>query len=104
GVKALAVDDALAAVAANPKSAQPHVALAVALLRAHKVADAGREIDEALRIAQGDKDAHFVAAKLAGMSKDAVGQEKHLHAIKTTGGDGFTVEMALAEMAKDRHD
>jgi tetratricopeptide (TPR) repeat protein len=104
GVKASSVDDALSAVAANPKSAAPHVTLAVALLRAHKAADAAREVDEALHIAPGDQDAHFIAAKLAGMNKDVVVQEKHLRAITVAGGDGYSVQIALGEIAKERHD
>jgi Tfp pilus assembly protein PilF len=103
-VKQLSVADAQAAAAAAGNSATAHVELAVALLRAHKPADADHEIEEALRIAPYDKDAHFVAAKLAGMNKDAAGQDRHLQAIKSAGGDGYAVEMALAEGAKDRKD
>ncbi|HXN33741.1 MAG TPA: hypothetical protein VN894_17850 [Polyangiaceae bacterium] len=98
------VEDARAAAMASPKSAHARVALAIALLRAHRPADAWPEIEEALRIAPSDKDAHFIAAKLAAMNKDTGGQEAHLVAIKTSGGDGYAVEMGLAEVAKDRHD
>jgi hypothetical protein len=38
------------------------------------------------------------------MTKDPDGQERHLRAIKTAGGDGYTVEMALGELAEARHD
>ncbi|MDP8998758.1 MAG: hypothetical protein M3O46_01455, partial [Myxococcota bacterium] len=103
-VRSESVDEARAGALAEPQSARPHVALAVALLRAHKGEDATREIDEALRLAPGDKDAHFVAAKLAALNKDTAKQQSHLNAIKTSGGDGYTVEMALAEAAKDGHD
>lgn len=103
-VRSESVDEARAAATAEPQSARTHVALAVALLRAHKGADAMREVNEALRLAPSDKDAHFVAAKLAAMNKDTAGQESHLNAIRTSGGDGYAVEMALADAAKDRHD
>jgi Tfp pilus assembly protein PilF len=103
-VKASSVADARAGAAAGPNTASAHVELAVALLRAHNVADAEREVEEALRIAPYDKDAHFVAAKLAAMNKDPAAQERHLRAIKGAGGDGYMVEMALAEAAKERKD
>ena len=41
-----------------------------------------------------------LAAKIAGATKDAVGQEKHLLALKASGGDGYTTEMGLAEVAE----
>ncbi len=98
------VDDASAAVAASPQSAQAHVAYALALLHAHKVDEAGREIDATLKIDAANMDGHFLASKLAGISKDIAGQEQHLRAIKAAGGDGYGVEMALAEVAGARND
>jgi tetratricopeptide (TPR) repeat protein len=102
--KPIPVEDARAALSANPNSASAHVALALALIRAHRGADAGREIDEALRISPGDSDAHYLAAKLAAMNKDAAGHEKHLSAIRAAGGDGYAVRMELAEIARARKD
>ena len=92
------------AVAAAPKSADAHVAFAYALLRAHKGDDAGQELQAALAIDPNDKDAHYLSATLAGKTKDLDGQEKHLRAIKAAGGDGYTVQMALGEVAEARHD
>ena len=103
-VKPQSVDDARAALAAKPTSPGAHVALAVALLRAHALDDAGREVGEALRLDPHDKDAHFLAAKLAAAGKDSEGQASHLRAIQSAGGDGYSVEMALAEVAEGRHD
>jgi tetratricopeptide (TPR) repeat protein len=103
-VRPATVDDARSAVATNPKSSAPHVALAVALLRAHQVDDAARELDEALHIAPTDKDAHFAFAKLAAMNKDIPAEESHLAAVRNAGGDGYTLEMALADVAKNKHD
>jgi tetratricopeptide (TPR) repeat protein len=98
------LDEAKAAVAAAPKSAEAHDALALSLLRAHKGDDAGQELDAALKLDPNDKNAHFLSAKLATMTKDSAGQEKHLQAIRAAGGDGYTVELGLAETAEARKD
>ncbi len=103
-VRPVSPDEAHAAAIASPNSAHAHVVLAVALLHADKAADASREIAEALRIDPNDKDAHFIAAKLAASDKDSAAQAGHLSAIKQSGGDGYSVEIALAQVAKDRHD
>ena len=65
----------------SPQSAPAHVAYAVALLRAKKADEASREIAAALKRDPHDRDAHFVASKLAGAAQDLDGQEKHLRAI-----------------------
>ncbi|HEY5146673.1 MAG TPA: hypothetical protein VII82_07885, partial [Polyangiaceae bacterium] len=62
------------------------------------------EIETALKLDPNDRDAHFVAAKLAGSARDADAQERHLRAMKTAGADGYTVEMALASVADGKHD
>jgi tetratricopeptide (TPR) repeat protein len=103
-LRPLPVDDASAAIAAGPQNAQAHVAYAFALLHGRKVDEASREIDAALKIDPADMDAHFVAFKLAGLSMDVDGQERHLRAIKEAGGDGYTIEMALADVSSARHD
>jgi tetratricopeptide (TPR) repeat protein len=100
--KALPVDEARAAAAAAPQSAPAHVGLALALLRAHKAEDAAHEVDEALRLDPKNNDAHYVAAKLAATKKDLDGEERHLRAIVAAGGDGYIVEMGLAEVAVTR--
>jgi predicted Zn-dependent protease len=100
----LALEDAQALVAKSPGSSQAHVAYAVALLRAHKVDEARSEIDQAQKIAPDDKDAHFLLSKLASSDKNFDEQEKQLSAIKSAGGDGYTIEMALSEVAGARHD
>jgi tetratricopeptide (TPR) repeat protein len=98
------LEEAAAAAAARPEIAATHVAYAVALLRAHKTDEASREIDAALKLEPTSLDAHFVASRLASLTKDAAAQEQHLRAIQTAGGDGYAVEMALAEGADARHD
>jgi Tfp pilus assembly protein PilF len=102
--KSMSVDDASAAVTVAPESAPAHVTYAVALLRAKKIDEAGHEIETALKLDPNDRDAHFVAAKLAGSARDADAQERHLRAMKTAGADGYTVEMALASVADGKHD
>jgi tetratricopeptide (TPR) repeat protein len=102
--KSIGVEEAAAAVAAAPQSAPTRVAYAVALLRAKKPDEASREIEAALKIDGGNRDAHFVASKLAAAARDVDAQEKHLRAIVAGGGDGYTIEMALAAVADARKD
>ncbi|MDP9151540.1 MAG: hypothetical protein M3O36_16590 [Myxococcota bacterium] len=103
-VKALPVEEARAAVTATPSSARARVILAFALMHAHQPAVARSELDEAFKLAPDDQDAHYLAAKLAAVGKDIAAQEKHLRAIRAAGGDGYAVEMGLAEAAESRHD
>jgi tetratricopeptide (TPR) repeat protein len=99
---AVALDDAKAKVLASPKDAKAHAELAIALLHARKAKDAEAEIDLALKIDPTNMTAHYVAAKL---SADDPGIAKiHLDAIKSAGGDGFQVEMGLAELAGKKKD
>ncbi len=101
---AASVEDARSALAASPSSSPAHVALALALLRAHDPGEAGRECDQALSLDPKNNDAHFVAAKLAALGRDAASQQRHLDAIKAAGADGYDVEMALADAARTRRD
>jgi tetratricopeptide (TPR) repeat protein len=100
----MTVDDARTAAQAAPHSASSHVALALALLHAHEAAEAAHEIDRALALDAKSADAHFVAAKLALLAKDTAAEEAHLNAIRAAGGDGYVVEMALADVARSSHD
>lgn len=97
-------DKAKALVDKAPNSAPGHVAYAIALLHAHKVDEARGELDRAFKLAPDDKDAHYVASLLAAAEKKEDDAAKHLLAIKAAGGDGYTVEMGLAEVAQARHD
>jgi tetratricopeptide (TPR) repeat protein len=102
--KSISVEEAAAAVAAAPQSAPTRVAHAVALLRAKKPDEASREVEAALKIDRSNRDAHYVASKLAALARDPEAQEKHLRAIIGVGGDGYTVEMGLSEVADARKD
>ncbi|HEY1692109.1 MAG TPA: hypothetical protein VGG39_08095 [Polyangiaceae bacterium] len=98
------LDEAKAAAAAAPKSAAAHDAYALALLHAHKADDAGQELAAALATDPNDQDAHYLSALVAAKTHDAAGQEKHLRAIQAAGGDGYVVEMGLAEVAENAKD
>lgn len=103
-LRPLPIDDARAAVRGNPQDARAHVVLAMSLLHARKVDEAEHEIEEALRIDAHNPDAHFLAAQLAGMHKDAHAQQEHLDAMRAAGHDGYDVEMAIANLQEGRHD
>jgi Tfp pilus assembly protein PilF len=98
------LEETKAAAAAAPASAAAHDAYALSLLHQQKTDEAGQELDAALRADPKDQDAHFLSAKVASMRKDEAGQERHLRAVVAEGGDGYTIEMGLAELAEGRHD
>ncbi len=98
------LDDAKARAAASPNDAKAHTELAIALLRHGSAKDAQAEVDQALRIEPTNMTAHYVAAKLSLGAEDPATAKLHLDAIKTAGGDGFQVEMGLAELAQKRKD
>ena len=97
-------DKAKALVDKTPNSAPAHVTYAIALLHAHKIEEARGELERAFKLAPDDKDAHYVASLLASAEKKEDDAAKHLLAIQAAGGDGYTVEMGLAEAAQARHD
>lgn len=98
------LDDAERAVKDTPNDPGAHVALALALLRAGKRADAGKELEAALAIDPKHGDARFVSAKLALAKKDTDSADKHLDAMRSAGKDGFVVHMLLADIAEARED
>jgi tetratricopeptide (TPR) repeat protein len=98
----LSVEAATAKVTAAPGDARAHAELAIALLHAHKAKEAQPELDAALKLEPGNMVAHYVAAKLS--ADDPAAARGHLEAIKSAGGDGFQVEMGLAELAGKKKD
>jgi tetratricopeptide (TPR) repeat protein len=48
--------------------------------------------------------AHYLASKVARVEHDLPAQEKHLAAIRSAGGDGYMVQLALAELAEAKKD
>jgi tetratricopeptide (TPR) repeat protein len=98
------LDDTKDAVQKNPGSAAAHVDLALSYLRARKADDAKKEIDAALAIDPANMNAHYLASKIARGLKDRAGQRKHLDAIRRAGGDGYAIELELADLAEDAKD
>jgi predicted Zn-dependent protease len=102
--RSVPIDDAQARARAAPKDADAHVAYAVALLRSHKGDEASREIDAALQIDPHNKDAHFVAFKIALQGHDLPAADEHLRDIEHAGGAGYALALALADVARGRRD
>jgi tetratricopeptide (TPR) repeat protein len=99
------LDVAKAKVAASPGDAGAHVAYALALVRARKLELAKPEVDAVLRLDPKHLAGHFLAMKLAAVSHDSATMESHLVALRQEpGGDGYTTQMAMAELAKLKHD
>jgi tetratricopeptide (TPR) repeat protein len=97
------LDEAKVKAAAAPTDPKAHVELGLALLRAHQKAEAQAEIDAALKIDPANQMAHYVGARLA-VDSDVNAARAHLVAIRTAGGDGYQVEMGLAELAEHAKD
>jgi len=89
--------------AASPNDPRAHVDLALALLRSKDKPGAQREIDAALKIDPANQTAHYIGARLA-IDTDLNAARAHLLAIKTAGGDGYQVQMGLAELAEHAKD
>jgi tetratricopeptide (TPR) repeat protein len=100
--RAKPLDEAKAKVAAAPNDASAHVGLALSLLHARKGHEAEQEIEAALKLDATNMTAHYVAAKLA--KGDPNAQGTHLAAIQRAGGDGFVVQMGLADVAEMKKD
>jgi cellulose synthase operon protein C len=99
------LDVAKAKVAASPTDAAAHVAYALALLGERKLDLAAPEIAEALRLDPNNLPARFLSVRVAAGSHDVAAMETQLAAMRQVpGGDGFTVQMALAEVAKMKRD
>jgi tetratricopeptide (TPR) repeat protein len=103
-VPVLPLDEAAHKVTSDPKDAEAHVVLAVALFHERKVDEAVGEIQKALALDPACKDAHYVAAKIAMAQGRADDATKELGALRAQGADGYAVEMAVAESAEKRHD
>ncbi|HEY2517703.1 MAG TPA: hypothetical protein VGI39_42835, partial [Polyangiaceae bacterium] len=96
------VEEAKVRLAATPNDAAAHTALALALLHTRKVKEAQAEIDQALKLEPANMTAHYLGAKLT--VDDPNVAKGHLEAIRSAGGDGFQVQMGLAELAEKRKD
>jgi tetratricopeptide (TPR) repeat protein len=99
-----ALDDAKAAAAAAPADASAHASLALSLFHARKGDEAKKELEQALKIDPNQMAANYLAYKLAEREHDAASALAHLTTIQKAGGDGYSVEMALSELADARKD
>jgi tetratricopeptide (TPR) repeat protein len=103
-VPVLTLEDAAQKVTSDPKSAEAHVGLAVALFHDQKVEDARREVEQALTLDPTCKNAHYVAARIAtalGVLDDAT---KEVAALRAQGADGYALQMVVADLTARRHD
>jgi cellulose synthase operon protein C len=98
------IDEARARAQAMPPDADAHVAYAMALFRSRRADEASHEIEAALQIDAHNKNAHFVAFKIALERGAFTVAEEHLHDIEQAAGAGYTVALALADVARGRHD
>jgi tetratricopeptide (TPR) repeat protein len=100
--RAKPLDEAKAAVAANPRDAAAHAALGLTYGKLRKIDESKKEVEEALKLDPNNHQAHYLAAKLA--AKDQNAQLAHMVAIQKAGGDGYTVRMGIAGIAEDKKD
>ncbi len=98
------LEEAQKALLAAPNDPNAHLGVALAYLHARKIADATKEIDAALKIDPNHMPSHYIAAKIGEAQKDVPAQELHLKAIQKAGGDGYQVQMALADVAEAKKD
>ena len=98
------LDEARAAILAKPADAHAHVDLALSLLREQQGDEAKQEIDRALLLDPKEMSGQYLAYKLALHGHDLAGAADHLAAIQRAGGDGYLIQMGLAELAQGRKD
>ena len=97
--------DAEAASNADPKNADKVAMLAAAQFLDRKFKDADATAARAIGLDGKNQLAHYIAAKLAfGLRKDAAETKTHVSAIQSAGGDGFTVQNMLADIAEAQKD
>lgn len=102
--RAKGLAEAKAAVARTPQSADAHVDLALAEEHEQHGDAAKKEVDAALKLDSNNQTAHWLAMRSAARDHDREAAETHLLAIRKAGGDGFEVEMMLANLAEAKKD
>ena len=98
------LEEAKKVLAAAPNDPNAHLGVALAYLHARKISEASAEIDAALKLDPNHMPSHYIAAKVGEAKKDVPAQELHLKAIQKAGGDGYQVQMALADVAEAKKD
>jgi cellulose synthase operon protein C len=96
----IALEEAKAKAVASPNDAKAHTAYALSLLHSNKADPARQEIDLALGLDSKELSAHYISFKLAESSHDSNGMRIHVEAMLQAGGDGYALQMAIAELAK----
>lgn len=100
-----ALDLAEAAVKAKPNDAAAHADLAWSkIAQARDLEAAEKALATALRLDPAQKSALFISAKLAFKKKQVGAARSHLEALRKSGGDGYAVQMALADLAEATED
>jgi tetratricopeptide (TPR) repeat protein len=97
---AAAPSDAKARLAQSPSVAKAHADYALSLFHAGQSDSARQEIELALQIDPHDLSAHYISFKLAQSRRDTQAMEAHVEAMHQAGGDGYALQMAVAELAK----
>lgn len=95
--RAPAVSVAFEQVEREPKNAQKHTALALALLRAGKPEDAQRALAAALKLDPKFADARYLSARLLVAREKPADAASALRGMLADGSDGYEVQMLLAE-------
>jgi tetratricopeptide (TPR) repeat protein len=102
--RAPALPAAFEQVDREPKNAQKHSVLALALLRAGKPDDARRALTAALKLDPKLPDARYLSARLALSSEKHAEAASVLRGMLADGSDGYEVQMLLAEAAAGTSD
>ena len=98
------LEEAEKALKAAPNDPNAHVALALSLLHGRKASEATKEVDLALKFDPKHLGAHYLAVKVGAAQHDNPAQELHLKAMQAAGGDGYQVQMAMADLAEAKKD
>ncbi len=97
--------DAEKASKADPKSASKMATLAAAYFLDRKFKEADAAATAAIALDNKAQLAHYIAAKLAfGLRKDVGETRSHVQSIISAGGDGFTIQNMLADLAEAQKD
>jgi tetratricopeptide (TPR) repeat protein len=87
-------------VEATPKDAGAQIKLAIAAFRAGEIEEARYALENAKKLDPKQKDARFLDAKLLFAGKKSREAVRALRALATDGGDGYDVQMSLAQAAR----
>jgi tetratricopeptide (TPR) repeat protein len=98
------VEEARKALAAEPKSAARHTALARALFAAGKAEEAEATLSLALALDANEPNALFTRLKLSLAKRDFEAASKLVEQLVRSGSDGYAVRMKAADIAEAKDD